>query len=73
MFQLPINKLINSNYLQFNALIWDISGTTKKVTDKIDRVDDNVFPYLDIEFFWNGNDLNAQIYINPTQHLSHPG
>ena len=43
------------------------------VTEKIDKNSDNSFPCLDMEFFWNGNNLNTWVHIKPSWCLFYLG
>ena len=70
-FQMSVNTLIEGNYLQFTALIWNVDESSSKLTDKIDTVGDNAFPYLDMEFFWSDNELHTKVHIKQNQRLSY--
>ncbi len=70
-FQMSVNTLIEGNYLKFTASIWNVEESSSKLTDKIDTVGDNAFPYLDMEFFWSNNELHTKVHIKQNQRLSY--
>ena len=70
-FQLSVNELIEGYYLQFTESIWNIDASSEKISNKIELVDNNAFPYLDMEFFWHDNKLHTKFHIKHNQRLSY--
>ena len=68
-----MNKLLKSEALQFTAEIWmgdgEIGRSTKGSGVKV--ISKNAFPYLDIEMFWNNQDLHFKVYKKNNQPLKY--
>ena len=52
-FQGHVNRLAKSDRLQFTAEVWGIEEDVKIQNDNITIVSDEMFPYLDVEMYWN--------------------
>ena len=70
-FQGRVNKLLKSEALQFTAEIWMGDGEIGRATkvSGVKVVSKNAFPYLDIEMFWNNQDLHFKVYKKNNQQL----
>ena len=72
-FQARVNQLTESEFLQFTCDIWDPDAPedeiprNKKVT--INR--SKHFPYLDMEFFWQNEELKFQVHLKDNQLLKY--
>ena len=64
--------MIDGDYLQFMASIWNVDEISSKITNKIDSIGNNTFPYLNMEFFWSDkHELHTKVYIKQNQRLSY--
>ena len=71
-FQNEVNKLAESNCLQFTAEIWNIEEDEQIVNEKLTIITDKYFPYLDMEMYWNDrNHLKFQVHMKPNQKLKY--
>ena len=52
-FQGKINEMTESTCLQFTAEVWGIEKDPEVNNDKLEVVNEKVFPYLDMEMRWN--------------------
>ena len=72
----PIKKKVDQvaecNCLQFTAEVWGIEDDEKIVNKNLTIIKDKVFPYLDMEMFWNDRgELVFQIHLKPNQKLKY--
>ena len=67
--QLSVNNLVERNYLQFIASIWNVDVISEKVSEKIESIGDSAFPYLDMEFFWYDNELHTRVHTSKNAAL----
>ena len=65
-------ELVGSDHLKFTVGIWDAGG----VDDGVDLegftvCNEDLFPYLDMEFYWSGGDLLFQVHMKPNQQVKY--
>jgi hypothetical protein len=69
-FQEKINEMTESTCLQFTAEVWGIEKDPEVKYDKLEVVNEKVFPYLDMEMRWNEKEeLRFQVHMKPNQKL----
>ena len=73
MFLFLAHSLLNTGlkYLQFTADVWDPEAPEDLKSRKIstNRSKFFPFPYLDMELYWQGEELKFQVYLKKTQQL----
>ena len=70
--QKNVDKLAESDCLQFTAEIWGIEEDLKIRNGNITIVSDEMFPYLDMEMYWNERgELKFQVHLKPTKKLKY--
>jgi hypothetical protein len=70
-FQSTINRLADSEFLKFTAEVW---GKDKKdgSNSKLVTVNESDhFPYLDMEMFWENQDLRFKVHLKENQMLKY--
>ena len=70
-FQSTINRLADSEFLKFTAEVW---GKDKKdgSNSKLVTVNESDhFPYLDMEMFWENQDLRFKVHLKKNQMLKY--
>jgi hypothetical protein len=73
-FQASVNKLTQSEHLQFTVDIWDPDAPTGSVSSDpkfVTICTDDVFPYLDMELYWCDDDLKFKVHLKPNQKLKY--
>lgn len=72
-FQKKVNEVLGSDKLQFTMVIWDADNIQQPPADddKIDIIQENTFPYLDMEFYWRGDELNTRVHIKENQKIKY--
>ena len=43
---MSVNTLIDGDYLQFTASIWNVDEISSKISNKIESIGNNAFPYI---------------------------
>ena len=63
-----VECLVGSNHLKFTVEIWDAGGVDDGLKlDGVTVCNKEVFPYLDMEFFWRDDALLFKVHLNPNQ------
>jgi len=73
-FQASVNKLTQSEHLQFTVDVWDPDAPTGSVSSDSKFVTictDDAFPYLDMELYWRDDDLKFKVHLKPNQKLKY--
>ena len=71
-FQNEVNKLAESECLEFTCEAWNIEENEKIINKNLTIVKNKYFPYLDMEMYWNDrHDLKFQIYMKENQKLKY--
>ena len=71
-FQEKINKMTESTCLQFTAEVWGIEKDPEVKNNRLEVVNEKVFPYLDMEMRWNEKEeLRFQVHMKPNQKLKY--
>ena len=72
-FKEKINKMTESTCLQFTAEVWGIEKDPEVNNDRLEVVNEKVFPYLDMEMRWNEKEELRffQVHMKPNQKLKY--
>jgi len=71
-FQWRVDKIAESNCLQFTMECWKIDEDESIKNKKLTIINDKYFPYLDMEMYWNLRDeLRFQVHMKPNQVLKY--
>jgi hypothetical protein len=69
-FQASVNRLTQSEHLQFTVDIWDPDAPAGSVSSDPNFVTictNDVFPYLDMELYWHNDNLKFKVHLKPNQ------
>jgi len=68
-----VNELLGSDHLQFTCEIWDptIPLDVKPRNNNVTIHRGNVFPYLDMEFYWPKEELKFRVHLKENQLLKY--
>ena len=67
-----MDEIAESDCLQFTAEVWKIEEDKEVVNDNLKIVNDDKFPYLDMEMYWNKiGELKFQVHLKPNQKLKY--
>eukprot|EP00957_Ditylum_brightwellii_P096705 7365191-Ditylum_brightwellii.AAC.1 len=84
-FQLQVNKVVGGTFFQFTAEVWNPQKTQQLPTvdeeipteewnfwaEKFTIIDDNSFPYLDMQLSWKQDNLCFLVYIKENQTIKY--
>ena len=69
IFKKKVDKIAESDCLQFTTEVWKIEEDKKNLNDNLIIVNDDKFPYLDMEMYWNDSGkLKFQVHMKPNQN-----
>ena len=68
-FQNKVNENIGSNRLKFTVDIWNPSLVDDGMNENVKVVKSACFPFLDVELYWNNEDLRFQVHIKENQEI----
>jgi hypothetical protein len=74
-FQLTVDELCGSSFLQFTAVMWHSGGRSSRSTTNLSVDTNPAFPYLDMEMYWSGRgQLRFRVHLKPNWNLvnNHP-
>ena len=72
LFQEKVNEIAECECLQFTKEVWGIEDDKTIINKTLTIISDEVFPYLDMEMFWNPRgELRFQIHLKPNQKLQY--
>ena len=66
-----VEELVGLDHLKFTLDIWDAGGVDDGVDLERLIVCNDSFPYLDMEFYWSGEDLLFQVHMDPNQQVKY--
>lgn len=67
-----MDEIAESDCLQFTTEVWKIEEDKKNLNDNLIIVNDDKFPYLDMEMYWNKRgELKFQVHLKPNQKLKY--
>ena len=58
-----IDKITGNDFLQFTAELWGADRDDNTLSNKVDVISKDVFPFLDMELYWRNNLLQFQIHL----------
>ena len=71
-FQEEMDKIVESNCLQFTAEAWDKEEDATILNEKLTIIKDKFFPYLAMEMYWDDrHELKFQVHMKPNQKLKY--
>lgn len=70
-FQKKIDSLAGSSYLQFTAEIWGADREDGTSSTKVSISKKAAFPYLDMEMYWVGTELQFRVHLKENQQLKY--
>ena len=71
-FQNEVNRLAESDCLQFTAEIWNIEEDERIENEKLTIITNKYFSYLNMEMYWSQrNHLKFQVHMKPNQKLKY--
>ena len=72
-FQEKVDEIAGNDYLQFTCETWNPGGRpSRSETKSTSMVTNKVFPFLDLEFFWDGSGrLEFQVHRKKNQLLKY--
>ena len=73
-FQAWVDRLTQSEHLQFTVAIWDPDAPAGSVSSDPDFVTictDDVFPYLNMELYWHNDGIKSKVHLKPNQKLKY--
>ena len=69
-FKKRVDEHTECECLEFTAEIWGIKDNGNIVNVNLTIVSNEIFPYLDMEMYWNKRDeLKFQVHMKPNQKL----
>ena len=72
LFQQKVDKIAKYDCLKFTEELWVIKDDEKVINENIIIINDNVFPYLDMEKVWNDRGILVfPIHLKPNQKLKY--
>ena len=72
IFKKKVDKIAESDCLQFTTEVWKIEEDREDVNDNLTIVNDDKFPYLNMEMYWNKRgELKFQAHLKPNQKLEY--
>ena len=72
-----MKSLLGEKFLKFTIDIWDPDATLLPPSDamrdsKTITINNNEgFPYLDMELYWRGNELQFRVHLKPGQNIKY--
>eukprot|EP00957_Ditylum_brightwellii_P161610 12304379-Ditylum_brightwellii.AAC.1 len=84
-FQLQVNKVVKGTFFQLTAEVWNSQRTQQLPTvdeeipteewkfwaEKVTVIDDNAFPYLDMQLSWKQDNLYFLVYSKENQMIKY--
>jgi hypothetical protein len=65
-----VKELVGLDRLKFTVDIWDARGVDDGVDlEGVTVCNEDLFAYLDMEFYWSGDDLLFQVHMKPNQQV----
>ena len=67
-----VEELVGSDHLKSTVDIWDTGGVDDWVDlEGVTVCNDDSFPYLDMKFYWSGDNLLFQVHMKPNQQVKY--
>jgi hypothetical protein len=84
-FQMQVNKVVGGNFFQFTAEVWNPKTTRQLPTvdeeipedewnfwaEKVTVIEENAFPYLDMQLSWRQDNLYFSVYSKENQTIKY--